>query len=89
MYMNRLGENMVFKCKCMNNHYSRVCNSRFMSGYWSHHMSIIHILFPTGLHRDFYRYDSVLNDFVPIKYRKKQYSMDKKTVWNDLRCVEF
>ena len=73
----------------MSNACSRVSSQKLMSGEWQYHMSIIHTVFPTGLHRLFYEVSFKDGGLVsvPVKHRVNRMFTDKKNLWMDLRCA--
>lgn len=54
----------VWKCRCMGNGNLHDGGVELMSGTWKVHMSLIHSIYPYGLHREFYRFNGVsVEDF--------------------------
>ena len=49
------GFHNIWKCKCMKKYKSHDSGIILMSGTWKVHASIIHRIYPYGLHREFYR----------------------------------
>lgn len=47
-----------FKCSCCKYLEQRITGIMLMSGEFSYHMSLVHLLKPRGLHRESYLYES-------------------------------
>ena len=78
----------MFKCRCANYLHQRITGVGLMNGTWKHHMSLVHLMYPKGLHREYYRV-SLENDIgqdcelVKYHYGNGKYPMSKRWV----RCV--